>query len=66
MVQQCPVNITFCTLTGVFWLDLDAAEREHRGMFLGKPLNITLSGEACNGGGGALANAVLTGQLVAK
>ena len=64
--QQCPVNVTFCTVNGTFWLDLDAAEDAHKGMFVGKPLNITLSGEACNGGGGAITHATLTGQLLAK
>jgi hypothetical protein len=66
MTQQCPANVTFCTVSGVFWLDLDVAEAAHKGMFLGKPLNITLSGEACNGGGGAITHATLTGQLLAK
>jgi hypothetical protein len=66
MTQQCPSNITFCTVTGMFWLDLDAAEAAHKGIFLGKPLNITLSGEACNGGGGAITHATLAGQLLAK
>jgi len=64
--QQCPANVTFCTVNGTFWLDLDAAEAAHKGMFLGKPLNIALSGEACNGGGGAITHATLTGQLLAK
>jgi hypothetical protein len=66
MAQQCPSNITFCTITGMFWLDLDAAEAAHKGMFLGKPLNITFSGEACNGGGGAITHTTLAGQLLAK
>jgi hypothetical protein len=35
MTQQCPPNVTFCTVTGIFWLDLDAAEDAHKGMFLG-------------------------------
>jgi hypothetical protein len=38
--QQCPSNVTFCTITGMFWLDLDAAEDAHKGMFLGQPLDI--------------------------
>lgn len=66
MTQQCPTNVTFCTIAGMFWLDLDAAEAAHKGIFLGKPLNITLSGEACNGGGGAITHATLAGQLLAK
>jgi hypothetical protein len=66
MAQQCPSNVTFCTVTGMFWLDLDAAENAHKGLFLGKPLNISLSGESCNGGGGAITHATLVGQLVKK
>ena len=66
MGQQCPSNVTFCTITGMFWLDLDAAEDAHKGMFLGKPLDITLSGMACNGGGGVITHATLVGQLLVK
>jgi hypothetical protein len=66
MAQQCPSNVTFCTITGMFWLDLDVAEDAHKGMFLGKPLDITLSGEACNGGGGVITHATLVGQLLVK
>jgi hypothetical protein len=63
MGQQCPSN---CTITGMFWLDLDAAEDAHKGMFLGQPLDITLSGEACNSGGGVITHATLVGQLLEK
>ena len=66
MGQQCPSNVTFCTITGMFWLDLDAAEDAHKGMFLGQPLDITLSGEACNSGGGVITHATLVGQLLEK
>ncbi len=38
--QEC--GTTFCTLTGMWWLDLDAAEAAHPGMFKGRPLNIAL------------------------
>ena len=33
-----------CTATGTWWIDLDAAEAAHPGMFYGKPLNIVLGG----------------------
>lgn len=32
------------TITGTYWLDLDAAEAAYPGMFVHQPLNITLSG----------------------
>jgi len=32
-----------CTATGIFRLDLDAAELVHPGSFLGQPLNVTLT-----------------------
>lgn len=33
-----------CTLAGNWWLDLDAAEAAHPGMFVGKPLLVELVG----------------------
>jgi hypothetical protein len=66
MVQQCPSNVTFCTITGIFWLDLDAAEDAHKGMFLGQPLDIALSAGACNSGGGVITHATMVGQLLEK
>jgi hypothetical protein len=66
MTQQCPPNVTFCTVTGIFWLDLDAAEDAHKGMFLGQPLDIALSAEACNSGGGVITHATMVGQLLEK
>jgi hypothetical protein len=65
-VSQCPLNVTFCTITGIFWLDLDAAEDAHKGMFLGQPLDITLSAGACNSGGGVITHATMVGQLLEK
>jgi hypothetical protein len=65
MVQQCPA-LTACTITGMFWLDLDAAEIANNGMFLEKPLDITLSGEVCNSGGGVITQATMVGQLIEK
>lgn len=32
----------FCSLTGQWWLDLDAAELAHPGVFIGQPLDIQL------------------------
>ena len=36
-------NANGCSATGVFRLDLDAAELIHPGAFLGQPLNVTLT-----------------------
>jgi hypothetical protein len=66
MGQQCPLNVTFCTITGIFWLDLDAAEDAHKGLFLGQPLDIILSAGACNSGGGVISHATMVGQLLEK
>ena len=34
----------FCTLTAAWWLDLDAAEAAHPGVFINQPLTVTLRG----------------------
>ena len=33
-----------CTLTGTWWLDLDAAELANPGVFINQPLTVTLHG----------------------
>ena len=37
-------NGTPCTLTAAWWLDLDAAEAAHPGVFIKQPLTVTLRG----------------------
>lgn len=37
-------GITACTASGVWWLDLDAAEAANPGVFIGQPLVVTLVG----------------------
>jgi len=37
-------NGTPCTLTAAWWLDLDAAEAAHPGVFINQPLTVTLRG----------------------
>ena len=37
-------NGTPCTLTAAWWLDLDAAEAAHPGIFIKQPLTVTLRG----------------------
>jgi hypothetical protein len=64
--QQCPTDITFCTINGIFWLDLDVAESMHPGKFLGKPLNINLAGCEGSGGGGAITHVTVKAQIVKK
>ncbi len=34
---------SFCSVTGTWWLDVDAAETANPGMFVGQPLSITLA-----------------------
>jgi hypothetical protein len=44
-LSDCPGNsINRCTATGLFWLDLDAAEAAHPGVFINQPLVIELWG----------------------
>jgi hypothetical protein len=40
--QSCGGN--YCTVTGTWWLDLDAAEVAHPGAFVSQPLTIVLDG----------------------
>jgi hypothetical protein len=61
--QSCPAA---CSITGMFWLDLDAAEAANKGTFLGKPLEINLEADSCNGGGGVLTHVTMMGQLLEK
>lgn len=39
-VEQCDSNYLNCTSHAVLWVDLDAAETAHPGVFIGQPLNI--------------------------
>jgi hypothetical protein len=42
---NCPADATLaCSASGSWWLDLDAAEAAHPGVFIGKPLVIELLG----------------------
>ncbi len=40
-----------CTVSGTWWLDLDAAEVAHPGVFIRQPLTITLLGGTVPGAG---------------
>jgi len=56
----CPDH--HCTVTGTWWLDLDAAEAQSPGVFVGQPLLVELM--AGNGGGGEpTANVSLTVRM---
>jgi hypothetical protein len=55
-----------CTLTGTWWLDLDAAELAHVGTFIGKPLTIELTGGSLAGGGGTPVDVSFSARLEAK
>ena len=44
-LADCPsLSLNRCTATGHFWLDLDAAEAAHPGVFINQPLVIELWG----------------------
>lgn len=43
-LADCPGTTNRCTATGQFWLDLDAAEAAHPGVFINQPLVIELWG----------------------
>lgn len=55
-----------CTVTGTWWLDIDAAEAAHAGMFVGQPLNITLTGSEIGGVGDSGLIATLTARVQKK
>jgi hypothetical protein len=55
-----------CTVTGHWWLDLDAAELAHPGTFIGKPLEITLTGGTLAGGIGTPVDVTLSAKLETK
>ena len=42
VLQSCGGGL--CTLTGTWWLDLDAAELANPGVFINQPLTVTLRG----------------------
>ncbi len=52
-----------CSLTGTWWLDLDAAEAAHPGMFLGVPLVVNLQGGDLNGAAVPAGNTEVTMTL---
>ena len=43
-LADCPGSTNRCTATGLFWLDLDAAEAAHPGVFINQPLVVELWG----------------------
>lgn len=57
----------FCSLTGTYWLDLDAAELIIPGAFIGQPLNITLTGgNSAVAGAGLQSIASFSAEVVKK
>jgi hypothetical protein len=42
--QRCEVG--FCTVSGTWWVDLDAVETAHPGMFVNMPLSVELQSQA--------------------
>jgi hypothetical protein len=55
---------TICTLTGTFWLDIDAAEAANPGLFMNQPLVISLDGG--NGQAAQSYSTSLSAQLLKK
>ena len=55
-----------CAFTGTWWLDIDAAEAAHPGLFVGQPLNIELRGEEDTGAGDTGDFATLTVRVQKK
>ena len=55
-----------CTLSGHWWLDLDTAELAHPGTFIGKLLEITLTGGTLAGGIGTPVDVMLSARLETK
>jgi hypothetical protein len=68
LFQQCSATSTeICTVSGVFWLDLDAAEAASPGTIVGQPLNINLQGGNWTfGGAGAVTTVTLTARMIKK
>jgi len=63
---NCPSTATLaCSAAGTWWIDLDAAEAAHPGMFYGKPLQIVLNGFTDSNTGGSVA-AVMNARLEKK
>jgi hypothetical protein len=67
---NCPTmtfpSTSFCTTTGTWWLDIDAAEAANPGMFIGKALTITLMGAETTGNGDSALSATLTARVQKK
>ena len=55
---QC--NYNACVIHGTYWLDIDAAEAAHPGMFYGVPITVSHSGTPNNVANTSTGNAVLT------
>jgi hypothetical protein len=63
---NCPSTATVgCSATGTWWVDLDAAETAHPGMFYGQPLQIVFTGFTNSNTGGSAA-AVMNARLEKK
>ncbi len=61
--QRCSAA---CTVSGNWWLDLDAAEAANPGMFVGKTLSVHLIGREGLGGGGETYMATLAARMQKK
>lgn len=65
--QTCAFSVAHCTVSGTWWLDLDAAEAANPGQILKVPLEVTLQGGVLAGGDPDVsATVTLSVQMVKK
>ena len=62
--QQCVVG--FCTISGTWFVDLDAMEVAHPGMFVNMPLSVSLWPQAIGGGALTQGKVTLTATMMKK
>ena len=62
--QQCVVG--FCTISGTWFVDLDAMETAHPGMFVNMPLSVSLWPQAIGGGALTQGKVTLTATMMKK
>jgi hypothetical protein len=62
--QQCAVG--FCTISGTWFVDLDAMETAHPGMFVNMPLSVSLWPQAVGGGALTQGKVTLTATMMKK
>lgn len=64
--QPCSFTLVHCTVSGTWWLDVDAAELNEPGSVAGVPVNVVLTGGSVAGDNDASATVTLSVQVVKK